>query len=82
MVCLERHFDNTERMENLSYAVKYYRKKKGYTQESLSEELGIAWSVSGFAVQHSHSSGNRALSLVKIPFRPVIKDKNSVGKEE
>ncbi len=39
---MERHFDNTERMENLSYAVKYYRKKKGYTQESLSEELGIS----------------------------------------
>lgn len=39
---MERHFDNTKRMENLSYAVKYYRKKKGYTQEALAEELGIS----------------------------------------
>ena len=37
-----RHFDNTERMENLAYAVKYYRKKKGHTQETLAEELGIS----------------------------------------
>lgn len=39
---MERHFDNTERMVNLAYAVKYYRKKKGYTQETLAEELGIS----------------------------------------
>lgn len=39
---MARHFDNTERMENLSYAVKYYRKKRGYTQETLAEELGIS----------------------------------------
>lgn len=42
MVSIERHFDNTERLENLSYAVKYYRRKKGYTQEALAEELGIS----------------------------------------
>ena len=39
---MERRFDNTERMENLAYAVKYYRKKRGYTQEALAEELGIS----------------------------------------
>ena len=39
---MERHFDNTERMVNLAYAVKYYRKKKGYTQETLAEKLGIS----------------------------------------
>ncbi|MCI8687978.1 MAG: helix-turn-helix transcriptional regulator [Lawsonibacter sp.] len=39
---MERCFDNTKRMENLSYAVKYYRNKKGYTQEALAEELGIS----------------------------------------
>lgn len=39
---MAQHFDNTERMENLSYAIKYYRKKKGYTQEALAEELGIS----------------------------------------
>lgn len=37
-----RRFDNTKRMENLAYAVKYYRKKKGHTQETLAEELGIS----------------------------------------
>lgn len=39
---MARQFDNTERMENLAYAVKYYRKKRGYTQETLAEELGIS----------------------------------------
>ena len=39
---MARYFDNTERMENLSYAVKYYRKKKGYTQKTLAEALGIS----------------------------------------
>ena len=29
-------------MENLSYAIGYYRKKKGYSQEQLSEILGIS----------------------------------------
>ena len=37
-----RSFDNTERIENLSYAIGYYRKKKGLTQEQLAEELGIS----------------------------------------
>lgn len=35
-------FDNKERMENLSYAIGYYRKKKGITQEKLAEALGIS----------------------------------------
>ena len=39
---VERNFDNTERMENLSYAIGYYRKKKGYSQETMSELLGIS----------------------------------------
>lgn len=29
-------------MENLSYAIGYYRKKKGITQEKLAEALGIS----------------------------------------
>ena len=37
-----RTFDNTERMENLSYSIGYYRKKKGLSQERLAEELGIS----------------------------------------
>ena len=39
---LEWEFDNTERMENLSYAIGYYRKKKGYSQEQMAEKLGIS----------------------------------------
>lgn len=33
---------NRERMENLSYAIGYYRKKKGYSQEQLAELVGIS----------------------------------------
>lgn len=36
------NFDNRERMENLSYAIGYYRKKKGYSQEKMAELLGIS----------------------------------------
>lgn len=39
---MERIFDNSERMEALSYAVGYYRRKKGISQEQLAEELGIS----------------------------------------
>lgn len=39
---MERNFDNTGRMEYLSYAIGYYRRKKGYSQEELAELLGIS----------------------------------------
>jgi transcriptional regulator with XRE-family HTH domain len=39
---LERTFDNAERMENLSFAIGYYRRKKGYSQEQMAEMLGIS----------------------------------------
>ena len=39
---MERSFDNSERMENLSYAIGYYRKKRGYSQEQMAELLGIS----------------------------------------
>lgn len=35
-------FNNVERKENLSYAIGYYRKKKGYSQEQMAERLGIS----------------------------------------
>ena len=35
-------FDNVERKENLSYAIGYSRKKKGYSQEQMAERLGIS----------------------------------------
>ena len=39
---LEINFDNSGRMENLAYAIGYYRKKKGYSQEQLAEKVGIS----------------------------------------
>lgn len=35
-------FNNSERLENLSLAIGYYRKKKGYSQERMAELLGIS----------------------------------------
>ena len=42
MIFLEHQFDNTQRKEYLSYAIGYYRKKKGLTQEQMAEMLGIS----------------------------------------
>lgn len=39
---MERQFDNSQRLENLSYAVGYYRRKKKLTQEQMAEQLGIS----------------------------------------
>lgn len=39
---MEPQFDNRERLEWLSYAVGYYRRKRGYSQEKLAEMLGIS----------------------------------------
>lgn len=38
----ELNFDNSERYRDLGYAIAYYRKRKGYTQEQLSEKIGIS----------------------------------------
>ena len=79
---MEQRFDNTKRMENLSYAVKYYRNKKGYTQEALAEKLGISrpthggnrgpkyetGSVFGTGIQYCHCFGDRALLFAEISF--------------
>lgn len=35
-------FDNFAKMQDLYYAIGYYRKLRGYTQEQLAEELGIS----------------------------------------
>ena len=42
VIGLEPQFNNRERLEWLSYAIGYYRKKKGYSQEQLAERLGIS----------------------------------------
>ena len=39
---MEHNFDNSERMENLSYAICYYRRAKGFSQEQLAEMLDIS----------------------------------------
>lgn len=39
---MEKHFDNTQRREYLFYAIGYYRKKKGLTQEQMAEQLGTS----------------------------------------
>ena len=39
---LEHNFDFSERMENLSYAIGYYRKQKGYSQEQMAEMVDIS----------------------------------------
>lgn len=35
-------FDNSEYYRDLGYAISYYRKRKGYTQEQLAEKIGIS----------------------------------------
>jgi transcriptional regulator with XRE-family HTH domain len=35
-------FDNSERYRDLGYAIAYYRKRKGMTQEQLSERIGVS----------------------------------------
>lgn len=39
---MARAFDNSEKMLDLYYAIGYYRKRKGMSQEQLAEELGIS----------------------------------------
>ncbi len=36
------NFDNSERKEALSYAIGYYRRKKGYSQDQMAEMLDIS----------------------------------------
>ena len=51
---LKPYFDNTERLENLSYAIGYYRKEKGLSQEQLAEKLGISRGRAVFEIYASH----------------------------
>ena len=39
---MARQFDNTEKLTNLYYAIGYYRKRKGLSQEQLAEGLGVS----------------------------------------
>lgn len=56
----ERQFDNSERLSDLYFAIGYYRKRKGLSQEQLAEELGISRQhLSSIEAQNM----NRGLSL-------------------
>ena len=39
---IEIAFDNSERYRDLGYAIAYYRKRKGFTQEQVAEKIGIS----------------------------------------
>lgn len=39
---MAQKFNNAERYRDLGYAIAYYRKRKGYTQEQLSEKIGVS----------------------------------------
>ena len=38
----EKRFDNSERYRDLGYAISYYRKRRGLTQEQVAERIGIS----------------------------------------
>ncbi|MBQ3147712.1 MAG: helix-turn-helix transcriptional regulator [Oscillospiraceae bacterium] len=38
----KKQFDNSERYRDLGYAISYYRKRRGLTQEQLAERIGIS----------------------------------------
>ena len=42
---MARQFDNTEKLTNLYYAIGYYRKRKGLSQEQLAEDWASAASI-------------------------------------
>ena len=39
---MDKRFDNSERFSDLYFAIRYYRKRKGLSQEQLAEQLGIS----------------------------------------
>ena len=39
---MARQFDNREKMADLFFAISYYRRRRGMSQEQLAEELGIS----------------------------------------
>lgn len=41
-ITVDAALTNEERYRDLGYAIAYYRKRKGYTQEQLAEKVGIS----------------------------------------
>ncbi len=54
------NFDNSERYKELGFAIAYYRKRKGLTQEQVAERVGISRQHIG-AIEAPNM--NRAISL-------------------
>lgn len=38
----EKQFDNSDRYRDLGCAIAYYRKRRGFTQEQVAEQVGIS----------------------------------------
>lgn len=56
----KRDFDNSERFKDLGYAIAYYRKRQGVSQDELAEAVGISRQHMG-AVEAPNM--NRGISL-------------------
>lgn len=56
----KRDFDNSERLKDLGYAIAYYRKRQGVSQDELAEAVGISRQHMG-AVEAPNM--NRGISL-------------------
>lgn len=52
----ERKFDNSERFSDLYFAIGYYRRRKGLSQDQMAEELGISRQhVAAIEAQNMHN---------------------------
>ena len=56
----KREYDNSERFKDLGYAIAYYRKRQGISQDELAEAVGISRQHMG-AVEAPNM--NRGISL-------------------
>ena len=56
---MARQFDNREKMADLFFAISYYRRRRGMSQEQLAEELGISQHLAAIEAPNM----NRGLSL-------------------
>ena len=57
------NYDNSERYRELGFAIAYYRKRKGLTQEQLAEKIGIS---------RQHMAGIEAPNMVRATSLDVV----------
>jgi len=62
-------FDNEERYRDLGYAIAYYRKRRGLTQEQLADKIGIS---------RQHMGGIEAPNMVRAISLEVVFNISSV----